>query len=167
MPSLRDLQGGAREVLDAFVAQLEDQGIELPERRYVAPGSAIVWDGEQMTVNLVQVLSGQPGAPGLTTPTPPATRVFHATWAITLLRAVPALEVDGPVEESIPTSPEIEESGLETMADSQGLLLAAQAIHEGYVLTRPGMGFVVNTLQTLGPEGGLAGVRLQVSLSLN
>lgn len=166
MPSLRDLPSGAREVLAAFERQLGKQNIELPDRRYVAPGVVPVWDGEQLVVNLQQVGQGQPGQPSLSTPIPPQARIFVAQWAVTIVRAVTALEVDGPVPEAIPEAPEIEEAGLEGMNDAAALLLAAQAIHEGYVLIRPGQGFAVDAVQPLGPEGGLAANRLLFTISL-
>lgn len=166
MPSLRDLPGGAREVLAAFVAKLEAAGVEIPERRYVAPGVVPVWDGEQLVVNLQQIVQGQPGAPNLGTPIPPQARVFAAQWAVTLVRSVPALETDGPLGELIPDTGEMEEAGAANMVDMAALLSAAQAIHEGYVLTRPGQGFAVDGAQTQGPEGGLAAARLLFTASL-
>jgi hypothetical protein len=166
VPSLRDLPAGAHEVLDAFVRELERADVEVPERRYVAPGVVPVWDGEQFVCNLQQILQGQPGIPSLTTPVPPAARVFSAQWALTLVRSVPALETDGPVAELIPDAEEIGEAGDLAMNDSAALLLAAQRLHEGYVLTRSGQGFSIDGLGTQGPEGGLAGTRLLISVSL-
>lgn len=166
MPSLRDLPGGAREVLAAFVAKLEAAGVEIPERRYVAPGVVPVWDGEQLVVNLQQIVQGQPGAPSLGTPIPPQARIFAAQWAVTLVRSVPALETDGPVAEMIPDMAEMEEAGSGNMADVAALLAAAQSIHEGYVLSRPGQGYAIDGCQTQGPEGGLCAARLLVTISL-
>jgi hypothetical protein len=166
MPSLRDLPTGAHEVLDAFVRQLERADVEVPERRYVAPGVAVVWDGEQFSCNLQQIIQGQPGIPSLTTAIPPASRVFAAQWALSLVRAVPALETDGPVSELIPNADEIDEAGSQAMLDSAQLILAAQQIHEGYVLSRPGQGFAIDGCTTLGPEGGLAAARLLITVSL-
>jgi hypothetical protein len=166
VPSLRDLPAGGREVLAAFERHLQALGVELPERRYVAPGNLPVWDGEQLVVNLQQVLQGQPGAPSLQPARPPQIRVFAAQWALTLVRSVPALEVDGPVAEAIPDSPEMEEAGSEALADAAALLLAAQAIHEAYELTTPGQGFSIDTVRPLGPEGGLAANQLLITISL-
>lgn len=166
MPSLRDLPAGARQVLAAFERQLQAQDVALPDRRYVAPGVLPVWDGEQLVVNLQQVLQGQPGAPQLGTPIPPAARVLAAQWAVTLVRSVPALEVDGPVPETIPDVPEMEEAGLDTMNDAAALLLAAQRIHEAYELSRPGQGYAIDGVRPLGPEGGLAANQLLVTISL-
>jgi hypothetical protein len=164
---LRDLPGSAQRVLDAFVLQLETQGLSLPERRYVAPGTIDVWDGEQMVVYLAHILQGEPGVPTMATPIPPQARHLHGQWAIVLVRAVAIMEREGPVAGQIPGPESLAEGGAATMADAAELVMAAAALHARYALTAPGQGFSIDGCTPEGPQGGLVGTRLLISLSLH
>lgn len=49
-------------VLDSIVAKFEEEGVDLPDRRYLATG-ATAHDCEQLTVSFVQMYLGTPGDP--------------------------------------------------------------------------------------------------------
>lgn len=155
----------ARRTLTAFGAQLEAQGIELPERRYVSPGVTPVWDGEQLVVNLQQRGQGQPGAP-FEGSFIPGTENFHAQFAVSLVRVIPALSGEGPLGAMIPGEDELGEAGLEAMDDAEALEKAAVAVHGDFVITGLGQGFAINGCSTMGPEGGMASTRLLFTISL-
>lgn len=170
MASLADLPAVLERALDLFSSQLLGQGVEIPERRYVQAGSMPVWDGEQMTVGLMGIAQGQPGHGYAGTFIPEALNLY-ATLFVLVIRPVASIQDDGTAEMEIPTAQEQDEDGKSLAADAQALVLAASNIHRasmtGQGLTGPGEGFSIDGLQPLGPEGGMAGNRLLLSISLS
>lgn len=165
MASVAALGETAQQILATFAAQLEAQGVTLPERQYVAPGALVPWDGEQLVVNLQQIQQGQPGAPFLATPQPASATVLAAQWAVSLVRPAPMIESE-PLQQ-IPSAEDIGVAGSEGMLDAAQLVLAAVAIHAAHSLTGPGQGFAIDGCSPLGPEGGLFANRLLFTLSLS
>ena len=166
MASLQDLPGVADQFLALFAAQLTAQGVELPARQYRAPGSMIVWDGEQLTVCLMGIAQGQPGLAFAQTYVPEALNVY-ASFSINLVRAITVMNTEGFEAMEIPTAGATDADGVTLINDAQALILAASEIHRKYAITGPGEGFVIDGLQPLGPEGGLAASRLLISVSLS
>jgi hypothetical protein len=164
--SLAGLPQTAAKLLADFIAQLEQLDVEIPERRYVASTPIPVWDGEQLTVSLSGMSQGQPGAGFGGTFHPSALNQF-AQFAVQIVRKVSVLQADGPFRSTIPTGDEINADGLVTMGDAAALWTAAARLHFTYAEGMPGTGFEVGPLQTVGPEGGLAGVRLLLSLTVD
>ncbi len=167
MLSLDDLPGAAEAILAAFAAQLEAQGVDLPDRQYVAPALMTAYDGPQLTVMLGDVSQGQPGSAYGGTFIPPQAINFQAMFIIELLRAVVSLVMDGTAAEMIPDADDLNSDGLTLMTDAAALVVAATTIRAAYTLTDPGQGFVVGPLQPVGPEGAVAGHRLQITVSLS
>ena len=165
MASLRALPAVAEQFLTDFAAQLTSQGVRLPARRYVAAGSMIVWDGEQMTVCLMGIGSGQPGV-GQAQNVIPETQTFYASFSINLVREIAVVNTEGFRAMETPTADELNTDGQTTITDAQALTLAAANLHREYLLSGVGEGFVIDGLQPLGPEGGLAASRLLISVSL-
>ena len=166
MASLTALPELAELILAQFAAQLQAQGVSLPERQYVAAGSQIVWDGEQLTVALMGAAQGQPGQGFQQTYVPEALNLY-ATFSINLVRKIAVLNTDGYLGAEIPTAEDQDADGQAAIGDAQAMLLAASNVHRHYLLTGPGEGFVIDGLQPLGPEGGLVASRLLISLSLS
>ncbi len=166
MASLQDLPGVAEQILALFAAQLTEQGVSLPERQYVAAGSLIVWDGDQMTVALMNVGQGQPGQAFAQTMIPEAV-TFFASFSVNLVREIQVVNTEGFAAMEIPTAEEQNTDGQATIGDAQALILAASAIHRAHRLSGVGEGFVIDGLQPVGPEGGLAASRLLISVSLS
>ena len=166
MASLQTLPAVAEKILSLFTAELTAQGVTVPSRRYVTPGGLIPWDTDQLTVSLMSVDQGQPGIGDTTTMIPQAV-VFYASYSVNLIRAIPVVNTEGFAGTQLPTAAELDESGQQLQTDAGALLLAAAAIHIGYTLTDPGQGFVIGPLQPVGPEGGLAGSRLMLTISLS
>jgi hypothetical protein len=166
MASLLDLPGFAEQVLSDFAAQLTGQGISVPERQYVTPGSMIPWDGEQFTVTLMGIDQGQPGQGQAQSQVPQAV-AYYASFSLNLIRKVPVISTEGFAAQSVPTAEDLDASGQTFIADAAALILAASRIHTAYLETPPGEGFVAGPLQPVGPEGGLAGSRLLLTVSLS
>lgn len=164
MPELRDLGAGAQKLLDLFVAQLEALEVEVPETRMVTPGSIPAWDSEMLCVNLARLEQGQPGAPQ---PGTMYRSTYYATFAVCLIRVVPALFGDGqPGPAMIPSPEDTTASGLLFFDDAAALALSATAIHESYAFTGPGEGFEPSAVTPIGPQGGMAGNQILVAASV-
>lgn len=154
------------ELVGLFATELEKRGVELPERRHFAPGQIPAADGEQLVGNLVTVSQGQPGGPiGGTM----MAVEFAATFSIGLLRAIPVIQGDGggSITLDIPTSEEIDAAAQAFLSDGEALLKSCRAIYQQYQVTDRGMGFAIDGLQTIGPEGGLAGIKVLFTVSLS
>lgn len=165
MASLANLGATAEQLLAGFAKQLAGQNIDLPARQYVAPGQAIPWDGEQLGVNLQSIDQGQPGIAFTGTYVPQATNLF-ATFAVWIVRVIPALSGEGTLEEMVPDAAELDQAGQAAMSDAAALVHAALALHTNYMLTGPGEGFEIGACSPVGPEGGLSGHRLLLAISL-
>jgi hypothetical protein len=147
-------------LLADFATELESLGVDVPDSVYVSPG-ILAWDGPSLT--LYMSLFGQE-RPGFTE-IPPA-GVFRATLYVQILRVTAALMDDGD-RYSVPNAEDIGTSGAQALSDASGLLRAAQAIHSKYLATGAGEQFIIQAVEPLGPEGGLAAVRIGIEVSLS
>jgi hypothetical protein len=155
----------ANKILALFEAQLEHQGVKLPDRRYVSPGVLPAWDGDQLVVNLQNAGQGRPGAPFVGAYLSGA-EILQAQYAISLVRVVPALSGEGQLGSMIPGADALTEAGEETMTDADALMQAAISIHAANTLVEAGKGFAIDGVTTMGPDGGLAANRLLLTISL-
>lgn len=167
--TLGDLAASGELVLDAFVTQLETEGISVPARRYVTPGSGaqgIAFDGEQFNVALASIAQGQPGAAFAGTQFPAATVLF-AQWAVLLLRSVPILSGNTTAAQSVPKPAAIDKAGQANFTDIAALTNAAMALHAAGTFGQVGLGLALDSVRPIGPQGGLAGAQLLFSASLS
>ena len=155
----------AEKTLTAFDAQLEAQGVAVPKRQYVAPGSGIPWDEEQLVVVLQTISQGRPGAPQAQAFRSGA-EVFVVQMAVVLVRDVPNFQNEAIVQSMIPSAKEMNAAGLIQMADAEALYKAAVAIHAANTITSPGVDFTVGECMPVGPDGGFAGTRQLIEFSL-
>lgn len=170
MARIADLPGSATALLDAFVAQLTAQGVDLPTDQmgnpvvYVAPGigSLFAWDTACLALVFDSAQQGTPGAPvGGSVNVWEVT--FSATFNLVLLRSVSGLND----ATTLPTPDEMQADAAVTMTDAMALLEAAIAVkadppeYEGRQLP-----FVIGSIMSVGPEGGLAGNVLQMTTVL-
>lgn len=166
MASLTTLPATADLILNLYVAQLTSQGVDLPARQYRQAGSMPVWDGEQLTTGLMGIAQGQPGIGHATSFVPEALN-FYATFFVLLIREICVINAEGyGADVDIPTALEQDSDGVASMGDAAALVLATSQIMRARTLVEGGEGFVLDGLQPLGPEGGLAGSRLLISVSL-
>lgn len=162
---LRDLGAEAARLLQLFADQLVELDIEIPETQMVSPGSIPAWDGEMLVCSLQRVDQGHPGA---TQPGTMYRAVFAVTFAVTLVRSVPALFGDGqPGPAMIPAPEDVTVSGTSGFDDAAALIVAAAAIHEGNLFTDPGDDFEIGGVTPVGPQGGLAGQSISITTSVS
>ena len=167
MASINDLGATAEAILNAFATQLELQGVELPKVQYVAPGSMIAWDAPSLTVALETITQGQPGAPFGQTYQIGTVTELSASFGILLIREIPALTSEGSLDDMIPSQFVLDTAGQSILGDAANLVKAAIAIHDKYLITSPGEGFVIGPITPLGPQGGMAGHKLNLEISLS
>ena len=166
MASLANLPQTAQLLLSLFEAQLTKQGVKIPERVYVPPGALPVWDGEQLTVSLMGIGQGQPAAQEPQSFIPQAVN-YYATFSVNLVRAITMISTEGFITGEIPTAAQMGADGAVLLADAAALIQATSAVHTAYTLTTPGEGFAMEGLMPIGPAGGLAGMRVLLSFSVN
>ena len=171
MASLTDLPGSAQAMLDSFTVELEARGVVLPKDqfgqsvRYIAPGIGTLFAWDKPCLALV-FDSAQQGIPG----TPSAGNLnaweltFSATFNLVLLRDVATLN-----ESTIlPMSESITADATVTMTDGMHLLLAAVAVKANPPeYDHRQLPFVIGSVMSVGPEGGIAGNLLQVTVVLS
>lgn len=151
-------------LLTAIEAAFAAQSVDLPDRRYVHHGE-IAWDCEQLVVNAGPVYVGtaaaQVGNPlrcGWAT---------TAVFSILLLRCIPIVERDEsgqPV--GFPTAEELQSSAEALQTDAvilfhHGVL---QALQDEVFGETPDV--VLQPMAAQGPQGGLAGWGLSLSVTL-
>lgn len=153
-------------LLDLFVEYLPTFNVEVPDSRYVGAGQ-IPWDGESLTIYLSNITAGQPGAPfGL--PMQVASMLsFSATLYVQIIREISNVGTSGgSFGLMLPDTSSMGADGLAAMNDAQGLVRTAVDIFANYYATDPGEGFKIGDVSPLGPEGGLAAMRLALDISL-
>jgi hypothetical protein len=154
------------ELVGLFAEQLQALDVTLPDRQHFAPGQIPAMDGEQLVGNLVGIAQGGAGLHMGVSMHPAAVR-YAATFSVALLRSIPIVQAEpGPYDYVVPSSADIHAAGVESIEDAEALLKSAQAIHGQYLLTGQGQDFETGPLQTIGPEGGLAGPKILVTLTI-
>jgi hypothetical protein len=161
-----NLGQAAEKLLADFIAELDGLGASIPAECYVASG-LIPWDGESLTVSLVSIGQGQPGAPFGGTYVGATATNLTVGISVQILREVP-IPQDAPSGHVVlPPLSALNAAGMQGFDDAAALATAAINIHAQYLDTDPGEGFSISDLIPLGPEGGLAGVKLSIHLSLS
>lgn len=163
---LTSLADSAQTLLEQLAIQLAILGVDVPPSQYVGSG-IIPWDGPSLTLYLGTIGQGQPGVPIGTSFQTAESTILWCTFYAQLLREVPSLQPGSMVGTMVPDADELGGAGALSISDAQGLTQAAIVIHQDYTATDPGQGFVIESVTPLGPDGGLAGMRLALSMSLD
>jgi hypothetical protein len=167
------LEATARRLLAAVVACFDDADVDLPARRYVAPGAAelVAHDCEQVTVALVQTYAGLPASAGqqlVPTPAHPGRQHLPTgVFEVAIVRCAPTADDDG----EPPDAEDLDDAGAAFLADAALLLQAAQAGVRSGVFTSDTPGSQPSSAANgpvipIGPEGGFVASRIQVSVQL-
>lgn len=154
-----DVPALAQTILDGVVAHFDAAGVELPDRRVIAPGEtrARAWDCAAVVLTLGGIAPGQaPGVGAAAKPTsnPSSIAAQHAVFSIQIIRAAADVGTEPGDDDKLT------ESGLASMRDAALLFQALQDLCSG-PLRKAGMA-VLYSVESLGPtdftavEGGLA-----------
>lgn len=161
----------AQKVLDGVVAHFEAASVELPDRRYVAPGNPqlIAWDCEQLVVALTGIGWGASpeSAGGSVKPGSQMSvqGVRHAVFSIQLVRCTP---VSTSTRTPWPPPEEIQAAGEKFMRDagilSQALVTMVAELRESLTPDRSGL-VEAGALTSLGPEGQHHGMEATLAIT--
>lgn len=163
--SLTDLGDSAESILAAFVEQLIELGVDLPEASYVSPGE-VAWDQPSVTIYLGV---GDQGEPGQTLQGSfRVARAVHTSSSlfVQILRKTSSIGPLGPWTQ-IPAPADLNADGKLALKDAGCLMKAAIMVFKDYQAVGPGQSFTIGPVTTLGPQGGMAAVRLRIDVSLS
>ena len=142
------------------VAEDPSNGWSLPSRVGFVPGAMTAYDGDQLTLNWMDIQTGMPEA-DQNRPINPAELIFFYVFSFTFLRKVATQSGQGK-QGGIPSTAQLARDAATTATDGPLLLGALVAIHAAGTIQPVNVPFQYGPISTVGPEGGLAGVRCQV-----
>lgn len=163
-----DLASLAQKIFDGVRLHFEAAAVELPERRYIAPGGPreTAWDCAQYTVALTGIGWGQ--AVDANQPTPrlglpsSVASMRHAVFAIQIVRCTPV----APNRQPYPEVVALNAAGLDFLRDA-GLL--SQALVTLVAQLRQSLGrealAQAGVVEPIGPEGGFHAVEATISIT--
>lgn len=154
----------AQATLASLEAHYTAEGVDLPERRYVADG-LVAFDCEQVTVEVRRTFPSSGDVRQETAAPMQYETGRGAEIAVTILRCAPTV-TDDSGEPAVPDIAEIEASALAKLADAE---MVPQALREGH---RDGLlpgcgGVAFMGWRSLGPDGGLAGGETLMRLAID
>lgn len=155
----------ASALLAAFVTELLVIGIDVPEAVYVAPGQ-IPWDGPSLTISLGYVAIGQPGQPDSQSLISTSQIETTATLYLELIREVSTFGYGSGIV-GLPTQEAMDVEGTQALDDAGAMVAAAIAVKASSQIVSLGAGFAIGQCLPIGPEGGLAAMRLELTLSID
>lgn len=147
---------------DALQAGFDESGsgLSVPERRYLNPGSLVAWDEPQLTIAVIRIYMGEPGAQVTTSVL--ASQVHQSvSLGILYVDQVPGLQADG----SFPPTDALDSAGVSLVSLIPTFWRAAVSLRESGILYEGGS-CALGPLTTVGPEGFLAGLSVQVDASV-
>ena len=133
----------------------------LPTRQAYVPGSNVAWDGEQLTLNFMGTRIGFPGREA-TQPLLPVNVTLFYDFELTMLRQVAALTGRGG-QGGIPLAAKLSASAGDVEVDNVLMLAALVQMHAAGAIVPVGIPFLYGAVETVGPQGTLAGSHVQVS----
>jgi hypothetical protein len=150
-----------KEMLDGVLYRVEttfqSYNVSLPSRRYWTMGLPAI-DCEQLTVSLVQMYLGAPGAQ---VSSPQRCNVPRsATLNVSIAREVPVVGTNG----RPPSAEKIEQAGSLAAIDAWVLMQSINQLDQ-WDETGYGVG-VIATLDTPEPEGGFQTVTMQITMAV-
>lgn len=155
-----DLFGLGKRLLGLVVAELTDAGIKLPSTQYFAPGQSVAYDGEQVTVSVLNIRPGQ-----VTTQSPyepPGFMQQASGLAIAIVRNTPVGSDDG-------TPPPVEamEAAAQVNAkDVAALFDALVAIRDAGTWVDQATPWAITEVRTEGPQGGVVAAVGMIAVQL-
>lgn len=139
---------------------------ELPARQYVVPGITAAYDCEQLTVTVLQVAIGVPGAT-INVPITNCAPQRYATYRVELVRDVPSVDNQG----NPPSATKLDNAAQETLRDMALLHDAIVHGRERIATSNPddplggvGVPVAVSNATPVGSDGGVAGSRVDVDV---
>lgn len=162
---LSDLGQSAQELLEAMAAAMVENNpnFPLPGNQYVGAGE-IPWDGPGLYVYVAGGLTGQPGRPITTNVASASGITFSVAFYVMLIRSVSTYGYFASGELDIPSDADLGAEGQQAVMDAGALLAAAAVVKANKSVVTNSQGFVIGQVAPVGPQGGLAAMRLDLNL---
>ena len=166
LASLINPDAAGNALLDAVVDLLQpladdpESGWAMPARVGYVPGAITAYDGEQLTLNWMDLQIGEPEA-DQNRPINPAELVFFYVFSFTMLRKVATQSGQGR-QGGVPGTDRLATDATTIATDGSLLMQALVAIHAAGTIQPVNIPFQYGPVSTIGPEGALSGVRCQV-----
>ena len=132
-----------------------------PARQVYQPGSNVAWDGEQLVLNFMGMRPGMPGRE-TTQPILPVNILLYYDFEVTILRPVAALTGRGG-QGGFPSVKKQAASSSDIETDNLLLMAALVQMHHQGAIVPVGIPFLYGSVDTVGPQGALAGSHVSVS----
>lgn len=161
MATLATLPADAEAILAEFAAGLTEAGIEVPSRRYLNPGSLVAWDEPQLTIAILRIFAGQPGK-AMSQPVLPGAIQRSVSLGILFLQTVPSLDASA----GLPATDKLDAAGLVIAQLAADFWSIAVALWTAGKLTPLNADVLLGDVTPVGPQGGLAGVSIEIQMSL-
>lgn len=159
----------ATRLLDLVVAVAGEEGVALPDRRYVAPGVAglVAWDCEQVTVSLVSMgpqPASLPGDRSVSTGVGQGAILLPAvTLQLEVVRCIATMSDKG----RAPTAARMHGDGLAAMADAALLdVVRRRIVHRAELTAGEPADARVSNIIPNGPDGSYASTLLIASVTV-
>lgn len=154
-------------LLGQLVAGYAAATVELPERQYVTPGIVPAYDDPQLTVSVQALRVGVPGAAIGAAVIRNCPTLLYVSFRVELIRCTPALKANA----AAPSPAELLASAGEVLRDLflvDSIVRGARETLAGKGEAADGIGVPVAMTGTspVGPDGGLAGVRVDIDVPL-
>lgn len=158
---MRDPYDLCAKLLDLVVEGFKTRDVDLPETRYVAAGGHVAYDGEQVTVNVLRLFSGQPGAERPVQMAPLSVRSLEMLAAV--VRDAPVLDENG----SAPPVEHLQASARENLLDLVTMRDVMEEIRRDNLMVDGGnTPFIVGPCMPQGPQGGIVAVTCAIQILL-
>jgi hypothetical protein len=148
-----DLGVAATLLFDSLVDKLEEQGIDIPEVAYIAPGNEVVWDCEQLTLHLTRIIGGYPGTDS-PVPQPHALLMNSAEFFATIVRCIPVVGDNG----QLPDQADVVAGAQGLMRDARAIRRAFEMIDQEHLVVPRNVPSSIGQVVSQGPQGAYAGV---------
>jgi hypothetical protein len=154
-------------LLDAFVTKLVENNpdFDLTGNQYVGAGE-IPWDKPGIYVYMGGGQTGQPGTPQTTSVVSTSAITMSVSFYVMIIREVATFGYwsDGGINTA--SDDILNANGIQAIDDAGALIQAALAIKNDATLVQRAAGFVIGQCTPVGPQGGMAAMRLQLDLSV-
>jgi hypothetical protein len=165
---LSDLGSSANDLLESFGTELAlIPGFTLPGNRYVGAGE-IPWDKPGLYLYVGDGSTGQPGAPQGQNIQSAQGVIFRVSFFVMILRTVATFGYwnDGGINPA--SDAVLNANGTQAVRDAGALLSCAAKIKkQDLAVKSQSAGFVIGQVLPLGPQGGMAAMRLQLDVSID
>ena len=159
------LGNAASNYLTAFASELANHVATVPDAVYVAAGE-VPWDGEALVLSLGAIAQGVPGRGAAQSFRTAEETISVATFHVELIRTVStAGYMGGPL--GLPSEWAMDNEGVDALNDAGAMTYTAIILKGQGVPVALGVDYSIGSCVPIGPNGGLAAMRLELVISID